>query len=200
MKEDLNSARGLNSEEQNIIQTNLILRENLNNNMITNIKYDKIIIPYNFQKNSYSIPENEIEGYENKEFLLNTLHKYNNQTIFKFDSPYDPSICEIILFYLPVILIFSIIIYIILLSLFRFIFNPLVIYVSFVILKSLIYAFDNIKRGLYEKLKKKAIKKKLEETNKSKYCLDHNMKWKLGLSGYWLEIENSSDYSELQEY
>ena len=67
-----------------------------------------------------------------------------------------------------------------------------------VILRGIISANSRIKNGLYEKLKKRAINKRLTETNKSKYCLDHKIKWKLGLSAYWLEIEKINQESELQ--
>jgi hypothetical protein len=68
-------------------------------------KFERIIISYNFKKNNYYIDNEEIEGYEHKEFLLNTLHNFNNQAIFKFDSPYDPTCCERMIFLIPIIIV-----------------------------------------------------------------------------------------------
>ena len=161
--------------------------------------FDKIIIPYNFKKNNYLIQDEEIDGYENKEFVLNTLHSYNYQEIFKFDSPYNPSVLEKILFYIPVCLISFIIFYIIILICIRFLFNPLFIYVLYKCIRIIFSLIKGLKNTIYEKLKKKAINKILEETNNSEYCQEHKIHWNLGVSGYWLEIEKIRQDNELQE-
>ena len=147
-----------------------------------------MIIPYNFKKNNYSVPDNEIEGYENKEFVLNILHIYNQQKLFKFDSPYQPSCCERCLFLLPM-LIFLIILYGLVYLIIMFMFNPLVLYISYKILKEVFSLIKSIKNTFYEKMKKKAMNKRLDETNRSHYCIEHKIKWNLGESGYWLEVE-----------
>ena len=57
-----------------------INEEKIDNNDKSNKKqknFDKIIISYNFKKNNYNITNDELEGYENKEFLLNTLYNFN---------------------------------------------------------------------------------------------------------------------------
>ena len=151
------SPLGLTFEEENMI--------NYGNNKKKEIKskkiFEKVIIPYNFKRNNYSILDNEIEGYENKEFLLNTLHSYNIQKLFKFDSPYSPSFCERILLYFPMFLFILIILYVLISLIILFLFNPLVIYISYKILKGFYSINKSITNALYEKLKKKAINKKL---------------------------------------
>ena len=67
--------------------------------------------------------------------------------------------------------------------------NPLVLYLSYKILKGFVLAFKSVKNTFYEKMKKKTMIKKLDDTNKSTYCIDNNIKWNLGESGYWLELE-----------
>ena len=191
----LMSPLGITLEESNIITpTPTEIHLNINNKI-----FDKIIIPYNFKKNNYSIPDKEIEGYENKEFVLNTLYKYNLQEIFKFDSLYKPSFIEAILFYIPVFLFILVISYILIYILITFLFNPLLIYISFRFLRAIISFIKGLKITTYEKLKKKAINKKLEETNNSKYCIEHKIKWNLGVSGYWLEVEKIRQDAELEE-
>ena len=180
---DLVSPLGLDIDEENdIIKTS---RKESNNNKKN---FDKIIIPYDFQKNKYSISDNEIDGYENKEFLLNTLFSYNKQRIFKFDSRYRPNCCERIIYFLIFLLIILIILYGLLFLIILFLFNPLVLYFSYKFFSFVFYSIKAYKKHLYEKLKIKAIKKQLAHTNKSKYCKENNIKWKMGLSGYWLEI------------
>ena len=190
------SSIGITFEEENIIQTK---HKNSINKKKDNIKknFDKLIIPYNFKKNNYSVPDNEIEGYEHKEFVLNTLHTYNLQKLFKFDSPYDPPCCERLLFFFP-LLIFLIILYILIYLIITFMFNPLVLYVSYKILKGIFSLIKSIKNTIYEKMKKKAINKRLDETNRSKYCFDNNIKWKLGESGYWLEVKKIQNQTPLK--
>ena len=179
------SPLGLTFEEENIIN----LGNNQKKGLDTKKNFDKVIIPYNFKRNNYSVSDNEIEGYENKEFVLNTLHSYNIQKLFKFDSAYSPSFCERILLYFPMFLLILIILYILISLIILFLFNPLVIYISYKLLKGVYFMNKSIKNAIYEKLKKKAINKKLEETNKSQYCREHKIKWNLGVSGYWLEVE-----------
>ena len=177
------SPLGLTFEENNI------KTENSNNNLNNEKNFDKIIIPYSFKKKNYLISDNEIEGYENKEFVLNTLYAYNLLKIFKIDSPYSPSCFERILFFFPVLLIIIGIAFGLIYLIIIFLFNPFIILISYQILKGVINIIRSIKHTLYEKMKKSAMNKKLEETNKSNYCKEHNIKWNLGVSGYWLEVE-----------
>ena len=192
---------GITMEEENML---ISLKENMGNekNDLNNLKknFDSIIIPFSFKDNAYSISENELEGYENKQFVLNTLHKYKNQKIFKLDSDYSPSFCERILIFIPIILFILIIILIFILLISFFIFNPLIVYISFICLKKIFSIIIGMKNTIYEKLKKKAINKRLDETNRSEYCKSHNIEWKLGLSGYWLEIKKKkAQHLELEE-
>ena len=202
MNEDENeyqlmSPLGLTLEESNIVTKN---SDNTNLQLNINKKiFDKIIIPYNFKKNNYSIPDKEIEGYENKEFVLNTLYKFNLQEIFKFESVYKPSFGEKILIFIPFFLTILVILYIFIFLLIMFLFNPLLIYISYRFLRIIISFIKRLRNTIHEKLKKKAIIKKLEETNNSKYCIEHKIQWSLGVSGYWLEIEKIRKDAELQE-
>ena len=169
-----------------------INEEKIDNNDISDNKpknFDKIIISYNFKKNNYYITDKELEGYENKEFLLNTLYNFNNQEIFKYDSPYIPTCCERILFLVPVIILVCILIYILYLLTIICTLNPLIIYLDYLILKIIFKLIIKFKNNLNEKFKKKAINKIIDDTNESDYCIIHQIKFKLGPSGYWLQLE-----------
>ena len=163
----------------------------INNNIYNDKpkKFERIIISYNLKKNNYYIDNEEIEGYEHKEFLLNTLHNFNNQAIFKFDSPYIPTCCERILFLVPIIIIVCILIYILYLLTIICTLNPLIIYLDYLILKIIFKLIIKFKNNLNEKFKKKAINKIIDDTNESDYCIIHQIKFKLGPSGYWLQLE-----------
>ena len=92
-----------------------INEEKIDNNDISDNKpknFNKIIISYNLTKNNYYITDKELKGYENKEFLLNTLYNFSNHKIFKYDFHYVPTSCERILLLVPLIILICIIIYI----------------------------------------------------------------------------------------
>ena len=171
----------------------IILQQNKNiNNVISDDKtkkFERIIISYNFKKNNYYIDNEEIEGYEHKEFLLNTLHNFNNQAIFKFDSPYYPSCCERMIFLIPIIIVFIILIYMLYILAILCTLNPLIFYIAYLCIKKFFGIIKKWRNSLYEKFKKKAINKEIKETNNSEYCKKYNIRFKLGLSGYWLELE-----------
>ena len=152
-------------------------------------KFDKIIISYNFKKNSYFITDSELEGYENKEFLLNTLYNFNNQTIFKYDSPYSPTCCERVSFLGPAIFLLLIIIYFLYVLIIICTLNPLIIYMAYLILKIYFIFVKKLQKNFNENSKKEAINKVINDTNESEYCISHNIRFKVGLSGYWLELE-----------
>ena len=200
-KNNYDYSLGITMEEENML---ISLKENMGNerNDLANLKknFDSIIIPFNFKDNNYSVPEKELEGYENKQFVLNTLHNYNNLKIFKLDSDYSPSFFERILIFIPMIIIILIIILIFIFIISIFIFNPLIVYISFIFLKKVFSYIIGMKNAIYEKLKKTAINKRLNETNRSEYCKLHNIEWKLGLSGYWLEINKiQKQHCELED-
>ena len=164
-------------------------------------KFDRIIISYNFKKNNYFIEDYELEGYENKEFLLNTLHNFNSQSIFKYDSPYIPTIGERMIFLIPVILLIFILVYIIYILAIISTLNPTIIYILYLCLRLILTLIKKFKNHLNEKFKKKAINKVINDTNESEYCKAHHIKFKLGLSGYWLELESiMKESNELNKY
>ena len=181
-----------------------INEEKIDNNDISDNKpknFDKIIISYNFKKNNYYITDKELEGYENKEFLLNTLYNFNNQTIFKYDSPYNPTCCERILFLVPIIIIVLIIIYLLYVLTIICTLNPLIIYLDYLILRIVFILIKKLKNNLNEKFKKKAINKVINDINESEYCITHHIKFNVGLSGYWLELEKIlKEDNEMKKY
>ena len=156
-------------------------------------QFDRIIISYNFKKNNYFIADSELEGYEHKEYLLNTLYHFNNQPLFKFDSLYSPTCSERMIFLIPVIIIVLLIIYFLYVLTIICTLNPLIIYISYLCIKIVFIFIKKWKNNLYEKFKKKAIDKVIDETNNSLSCQSHKIKFKLGLSGYWLEVEKTME-------
>ena len=67
--------------------------------------------------------------------------------------------------------------------------NPLIIYIAIIFLIKFFVLIKKWRNSLYEKFKKKKINKQIDATNNSDYCKNHKIRFKLGLSGYWLELE-----------
>ena len=129
------------------------------------------------------------------------MYNFNSQPIFKYDSPYIPTCIERMFFLIPVILLFLIIIYILYILSVICTFNPIIIYLSILCVIMTYKLIIKFKNTLNEKYKKKAINKIINDTNESEYCKSHHIKFKLGLSGYWLEVETFvEEDNELEKF
>lgn len=182
-----------NDTNNNNDNDNFFLKEKHSQEMSENpINYSnsfsKIIIPYNFQKNNYSIPEKSLDNYSGKDYILNTLYDLNLKTLFKFDSPYSPSFVEMIFVNVPMLIILIIITYFLFILVSIFLLNPITLYFAYKCLSKVFGIMSMVKKTMYEKYKKNAMRKILNEKNKSNYCQDNKVRWELGLSNYWLEL------------
>jgi hypothetical protein len=152
-------------------------------------KFYKVIIPYNFDLKKYWINKKEIEFYENKRYLEKKLVELNDNPTFNIDKIFEPRMGQKLCLYLPTIFLAILTAYLALILIAFFSFNPVIIYtiISWFVkgLKSLMM----FKFILFEKFKIKEIHKILDEENKSPFCVEHKLKWILGMSGYWLEVQ-----------
>ena len=150
---------------------------------------NKVIIPYNFDKKQYLIQASEIEFYERKNYLLDTLKRFNNLDSFKIEKKYEASKLQKLGMYTPTIIIFLIYIYLSVIVLTLFSFNPVLIYSIFIWGKKIFHYISMVQFIILEKFKIKEIKNTLEFENISKICRDNKLRWILGQSGYWLELQ-----------
>lgn len=150
---------------------------------------NKVIIPYNFDKKQYLIQASEIEFYEKKNYLQDTLKRFNSLDSFKIEKKYEASKLQKLGMYTPTIIIFLIYIYLSVIVLTLFSFNPVLIYSIFIWGKKIFHYISMIQFIILEKFKIKEIKKTLEFENISKICKDNKLRWILGQSGYWLELQ-----------
>ena len=150
---------------------------------------NKVIIPYNFDKKQYLIQASEIEFYEKKNYLLDTLKRFNNLDSFKIEKKYEASKLQKLGMYTPTIIIFLIYIYLSVIVLTLFSFNPVLIYSIFIWGKKIFHYISMVQFIILEKFKIKEIKNTLEFENISKICRDNKLRWILGQSGYWLELQ-----------
>jgi hypothetical protein len=152
-------------------------------------KFYKVIIPYNFEKKQYTIKRKEIEFYENKNYLLERLGYFCRIPAFNIESKFKPHSMQNISIYLPIIGISVLFLYLAFVSFTIFAFNPVIIYTVFNWGKKG-YNFAQIwKFKKLENYKIEEIKKILEKENSSNFCIDNKLKWILGQSGYWIEIQ-----------
>jgi hypothetical protein len=81
------------------------------------------------------------------------------------------------------------IIYLSLIILTLFSFNLVLFYLLFVGFKKLFNLIKTIESFLLEKIKKKEINTILNLENNTKFCKENNLKWTIGQSCYWLELQ-----------
>jgi hypothetical protein len=152
-------------------------------------KYNKVIIPYDFDKKKYIIKLKDIEFYEHKTYLIQKIDNFCNLQAFHIDERYKPNSFEklyIIILYLGIVLLIAYFLFIIA-TLFSY--NPLVIYTAFTWLRKGYLRVQVCKFVLLEKWKIKKMNKVLESENKAIFCKENKLKWQLGQSGYWIEIQ-----------
>ena len=150
---------------------------------------NKVIIPYNFKEKKYDIDKNEIEFYQKKVYLLNKLSFFNNKKVFKFQEKYTPNLFQKILIIFFNMIIFLLIIYLSLIFLSLFSFNLALFYLLFLGYKKLFLLMKKIELFLLEKIKKQEINNILNYENNSQFCKENNLKWTIGQSCYWLELQ-----------
>jgi len=162
----------------------------INHNFIRNEKFNKVIIPYNFQKKMYDIKDKDIEFYENKQYLKEKLKEFNINPDFNIEKKFEMRrIDQKLKIYLPIIIIMLIIIYVALIITLFFCFNPFVIYTIYSWSRKAFNSLRLYKSILLEKFRMKEIQKIIENENLSEICKLNRILWNVGKSGYWLEIQ-----------
>lgn len=156
-------------------------------------KFHKVIIPYNFDLKKYWINKKEIEFYENRKYLEKKLVEFNDNPAFNIDKIFEPKLKQKIYIYLPTIVFSLIVIYLAIILISFFSFNPIIIYtISNWIVKGY-NSLQMFKFLLFEKFKINEIHFILKEENNSEFCVENQLKWILGKSGYWLEVQKLID-------
>lgn len=161
----------------------------LNIHPTKNNLFSKVIIPYNFEKKQYWINQKELQFYENRKYLLDKLAYFCSKPVFYIENPYEPNASQKILLFLPIIALFFIALYMSVVLVTIFSFNPVVIYTLYSWTLKGYNSIQLFKFILMEKFKIKAMNKLLKEENESQECIDNKLKWMLGQSGYWIEIQ-----------
>jgi hypothetical protein len=156
-------------------------------------RFYKLIIPYNFEKKKYFIKEKDIEFYEHKDYLLNKLNSFNSNPVFDIESTYKARGCQNLQIFLPTILVLPILIYISVIILCLFCFNPIVIYTLFSWNKKAVNSLRMFRFISLEKYKMREILVNIKNENLSQNCQDKKIYWTVGESGYWLEIQKIVD-------
>jgi len=152
-------------------------------------KFYKVIIPYNFDLKKYWINKKEIEFYENKKYLERKLVEFNDNSAFNVDKEFEPELKQKLCLYLPTTILSFIVIYLAIIMVCFFSFNPIIIYTVYTWIKKGFRSLQMFKFILFEKFKIKKIHKILDDENNSKFCVEKKLKWILGKSGYWLEVQ-----------
>jgi hypothetical protein len=181
---------GIPSEPQSIGYRGRIARQvTINAHHSSDNKFYKVIIPYNFDKKKYIINPKEVEFYENKRYLIEKLKFFNNHETFDIEKDYDPKPLQKLYLYASFTIIATFVLYLFLALAAFFSFNFVVIFTMGTWLRKGYNSLQFFKFRLLEKYKIKEIHKLLDEENDTEFCTSHKLKWILGQSGYWIEVQ-----------
>lgn len=163
-----------------------------NINFIRTDKFNKVIIPYNFEKKKYEIKYKDIEFYESKDYLIDKLEEYNKNPSFDIEKTYTPKNCfERIKIYFPITFIMIILLYAGFIFTLLSSFNPIVIYTLYSYIKKAYNSLNMFKFILLEKFKMNNLTEIIKKENRSKTCINKKITWKIGRSGYWMEVQKN---------
>ncbi len=161
------------------------------NFMAFNKNFNKLIIPYDFDKKNYFIKKEEIDFYEYKEYVIATLEKFCNDPVFNIEKKYKAKGLEKFCLFVPNFFLIVFIIYIFVFIGFLTYGNPAILFITFIILKKTYSSLKIMRFIIKEKMKIKEVKRKLDTENNSPFCLEKKIFWTLGQSGYWMELVKS---------
>jgi hypothetical protein len=178
-----------NSEKEYRLQRRMGRQFSINFHPSKDHKFYKVIIPYNFERKIYHINKKEIEFYENKHYLQKKLTEFNESAAFNIEKDYEPRFIQRLCLYVPAFFVAIFLFYISLIFISFFSFNPIIIYNTYSWIKKGYSSVKMFKFILFEKFKIKEIHKILNDENSSKFCTENKLKWLLGQSGYWLEVQ-----------
>ena len=176
-----------NNEEDDIVNPRGV-RQFTINFMAFNKNFNKLIIPYDFDLKNYFIKKEEIDFYEYKDYVADTLDRFCKDPVFNIEKKYKPKGFEKFLLFIPNFIMLLVILYVFIFIAFLTYCNPAILFISFIILKKG-YSSLRIMRFIFkEKAKIKEVKRKLEMENNSPFCIEKKINWALGDSGYWIEL------------
>jgi hypothetical protein len=160
------------------------------------LKMMTIVIPFNENINKYTVQPEEIDFFDNKDYILVTIDKFNQ--IFSLEKNYVP--IPVILFFSIIYFILSIvIIYCSTLVCLVCLLNPMVILVFILIIMKIIKILIIVVYGVKEKYKIHKIKKALEVENVES-MKNFKIIWSYGRDGSWLEVNRKDEMSEENDY
>jgi hypothetical protein len=151
-------------------------------------KFNKVLIPYDFDKNTYDIKLTDINFYEDRDYVIQKLHCFSQNPLFNIENKYKMNKCNLIILYLFIVILIIFLVYIFSIIAFVIFFNPAIILFSGYFIDYVYKSFKLFLFIIHEKLKINNIKKILENENKTNVCISKKLKWCLGQSGYWIEI------------
>lgn len=150
---------------------------------------NKVIIPYNFEESQYKILKESIEFYDKKDYLVEKLNAFNKINSFQIQNKYKASFFQQIGVYLPCLVIFALFLYLGIIILAFFSFNPVLIYTLVIWSRHLWQSLKSTRLVFIDKFRINKINSILDEENVGGFCIQNNLHWWLGQSGYWLELE-----------
>lgn len=154
-------------------------------------KYLRVLIPFDLEQKKFYLHPEELEIYDVKEYIEQTINKFNEMPEFRIHEDYEVRGCSYIMSWIVFLLIHGIFGYVTLCLVVMTFFN-IVIFVFFFKVHMIMNNFVTQKfRNFYNKTQLRKIKQILDEENDTQYCKYRKYTWILGEVSYWLEMRKS---------
>lgn len=161
----------------------------LNVRPTTDQKFLRILIPFDLDLKRFYLSPDELSIYDVKEYIQQTIDKFNSMEEFKIHIDYKAKGINFI-FNTLVLLITNLVVFYILVCICSATFFNIVVIIYLVNTQILIH---KILKGIFKnynnKIQKQKIKNILEIENNSEYCKYRKYNWILGEVCYWLEMK-----------
>lgn len=168
-----------------------IKRRNNTINIRTNKHDITIFIPFDFEINRFFMSPEDLNIYDFKNYLQNTLNTFNSMKEFQIDKDYQATGIRKFFHYSIYFLIHLICGYLTF-CLWQLLFFNLVLFITIIKFHMKFQSFtSNIINDINNKEKIRKMKEILKKENSKEICRNYKYTWCCGEHGYWLEMIKS---------
>lgn len=194
-KISINNNSNINLDINNLsnrnLQNNTVLSRRKRANTYEIDKDNKLIkinFPLDFQTDKYCIPNQSLDFYYEKYYVMDIINKINVNELFKFTNKYKLKSVSKIKIYFPYIILNLIVVYVFILLIFSTFINPGLFIIMYILLNKIYTSLSKKLNIITEKSRLEMIKEYLNKENNTYLCKKLQLKWSLGVNGYWIQI------------
>ena len=159
----------------------------------TDQKFLRVLIPFDLEIKKFYLPPEELEIYDVKDYIQQTIDRFNTSPEFRIHEDYQGHGIARFLSWILFLIIHLLFGYLNLCLLMLTYGNIILIVILFKLHVNFQTFVSNIFKNYYNKNQLKCIKDILIKENETEYCTYRKYTWSLGEVGYWLEMRKGLD-------